>query len=122
MDTQHWTSRGIWWKLGLLTIAPPLINTAIASRLGFAETVSNMATTSKTETTSLSIPEQISIIETFSQQGSPVILQQSSEENSSVTSEEDILDFSDTGRAGQQTAGEGRGQCASAEVPLTALG
>ena len=133
MDTQHWTSRGIWWKLGLLTIAPPIINTAIATRLGSAETASNMVTASETETTSLSIPEQISIIETPPQQRSlrasaplslPVILQQSSEENSSVTSEEDIediLDFSDTGRAGQQTAGEGRGQCAIAEFPLTAL-
>ncbi len=116
MDTQHWTSRGIWWRLGLLTIAPPLINTAL-----FAETANNMVTTSETETTSLSIPEQISLIETPTQQRSLVILQKSSEENSSVTTEEDILDFSDTGRAGQQTAGEARGQCPSAEFPLTAL-
>ncbi len=45
-----------------------------------------------------------------------------SKQNTSPESEEEPLDFSDTGRSGQQTAGETRrGQCPDVSFPLTAL-
>ena len=48
--------------------------------------------------------------------------QPNSKQNTSRDSEEEPLDFSDTGRSGQQTAGETRrGQCPDVSFPLTAL-
>gem|GEM_PF-5986039 len=45
-----------------------------------------------------------------------------SQENIPTDREEKVLDFSDTGRSGQQTAGETRsGQCREVSFPLTAL-
>ncbi|MGK7895213.1 MAG: DUF928 domain-containing protein, partial [Xenococcus sp. (in: cyanobacteria)] len=44
------------------------------------------------------------------------------QENNAPETEEEPLDFSDTGRSGQQTAGETRsGQCGDVSIPLTAL-
>ena len=51
-----------------------------------------------------------------------VLNQPHSQQNSTSETEEEPLDFSDTGRPGQQTAGETRsGQCGDVPIPLTAL-
>lgn len=48
--------------------------------------------------------------------------QSRSQENIPTKREKKVLDFSDTGRSGQQTAGETRsGQCPEVSLPLTAL-
>ena len=42
-------------------------------------------------------------------------------QKTSTTTEQEPLDFSGTGRPGQQTAGESRGDCPNVDTPLTAL-
>ncbi|MDJ0743342.1 MAG: DUF928 domain-containing protein [Xenococcaceae cyanobacterium MO_167.B27] len=112
MKSQHSITKKIWWKLGLLAIAPLLIYTV---------STSSTITASEIETTSKPVPKKVNLADNIPEKGRSIISEQSAEENSSITSQEDPLDFSDTGRAGQQTAGEGRGQCNSSEFPLTAL-
>ncbi len=115
MDNQNWKKQQIYWKLGLLMIAFPLIGTASAQS----------PTASEIESTLLSVLEPINIEENppkkrlklLSVDKTLATSTSSPEENTS----EDILDFSDTGRAGQQTAGEARGQCNNGGFPLTAL-
>ncbi len=116
MDNQNCQKKQISWKLGLLMIAFPLIVTESAQSLTILE---------KIESTLLSVPEPINLeknppkkrLKLFIADKIPLTSTSSSEENAA----EDMLDFSDTGRAGQQTAGEARGHCNNGGFPLTAL-
>ena len=60
--------------------------------------------------------------ETIPQLSLKILNQFSPPQNRPSETEEEPLDFSDTGRSGQQTAGETRsGQCADVSIPVTAL-
>ncbi|HHP7231801.1 MAG TPA: DUF928 domain-containing protein [Xenococcaceae cyanobacterium] len=121
--TQHWITQKTNSKISLWLIVPSLISIVLTPIPSLTKTVNLSATTSESYTTSLSISEPINH-QSRPQQRSHKTSQQSSPNSNSPAQEAETepLDFSDTGRSGQQTAGEGRGLLwENTDFPLTAL-
>ena len=119
MDTRNWNIKQNPWKLALLVSLTPVTNIAIAKPRELLEDVNSSVTVSPIELHLLSIPQTVKITNISPDQQFNLL---SAEETRKTSSQqEDTLDFSDTGRAGQQSAGEARGQCVITEFPLTAL-
>ena len=119
MDTRNWNIKQNPWKLALLMSLTPVTNVAIANTMELLEDLNGSVTVSSIELHLLSIPQTVKITNISPDQQFNLL---SAEETRKTSSQqEDTLDFSDTGRAGQQSAGEARGQCGSTEFPLTAL-
>ena len=120
VDSQNWKLKQIPWKLVLLMFLTPITHKAIAKPTVLLEHVNSSVTASEIEPHLSPIPQNIKSANILSDKQFHLLNVEETGKASS-SQREDTLDFSDTGRAGQQSAGEARGQCGSTEFPLTAL-
>ena len=119
MDTKNWKIHEILAKLFLSMSLAAVTDSGMAKPVETLESIDDSITSSEIE--SYPSPQTTDSIDVISDQQFKLRSIEKKEQISNTSQEQDKLDFSDTGRAGQQTAGEARGQCGDTEFPLTAL-
>ncbi len=125
MGTQEKNIKITWWKLGLLTITTPVVYLAISSQFRLTQKANLYVMASEVKYDVLSIQKTTNVSDNLQEEHSKPFNSEKTDSTPTSAPQEqegkDRLDFSDTGRAGQQSAGEARGRCNSTGFPLTAL-
>ncbi len=119
MDTQNWKINKILGKLVLLISLAAITDSAMAKPVAILESVDDLIIVSQIP--AYPSPKTTNIRNFLPDKQFRLRSIEKKEQISTASQQEDTLDFSDTGRAGQQSAGEARGECSNTEFPLTAL-